>query len=140
MDAFALTAFEDGRKITMISRGKSMPDGFYVGYMSASSGYGMALFVFHGTTIVGVDVGGVKFDGTFTHDTETGGFHGSIRVDAPPNISLIQGAQTGPKGIKYTVPFSLPANFLETPFLKIETPFGVVNVRLEKLRDLQAAQ
>lgn len=117
-----------------------MLDGFYVGYMSAASGYGVVLFVFQGTVIVGVDAGGVKFDGTFTHNSDTGEYQGSIRVDAPPNISLVQGIATGPNGLKYNVPFSLPADFLDSPFIKIDTPFGGVNVKLEKLRDLQASQ
>lgn len=116
-----------------------MLDGFYVGYMTAASGYGVVLFVFQGTTIVGVDAGGVKFDGDFTHNPDTGEYQGKIRVDAPPNISLVQGIATGPSGLKYTVPFSLPSDFLTSPFIKVETPFGAVNVKLEKLRDLQTA-
>jgi len=114
-------------------------DGFYVGYMTAASGYGVVLFVFQGNVVVGVDAGGVKFDGSFLHDDDTGTYQGNIRVDAPPNISLVQGIPTGPSGLKYTVPFSLPADFLTSPFIKVETPFGAVNVKLEKLRDLVAA-
>lgn len=115
-------------------------DGFYVGYMTATGGYGVVLFVFRGKTIVGVDAGGVKFDGTFVQNKETGEFQGNIRVDAPPNISLVQGVPTGPNGLRYTVPFVMPSNFLETPFIKVETPFGAVNVKLEKLRDLESPE
>ncbi|RWM57438.1 hypothetical protein [Mesorhizobium sp.] len=112
-----------------------MLDGFYVGYMSAD-GYGVVLFVFKGKAIVGVDAGGVKFDGNFDQDPATKAYSGKISVDAPPNIDLIQGINTGPNGLKYEVPFTMPENFLEAPFIKITTPFGAVNVKLEKLRDL----
>ncbi|OCJ63477.1 hypothetical protein A6U97_13410 [Agrobacterium tumefaciens] len=112
-----------------------MLDGFYVGYMSAD-GYGVVLFVFKGNNIVGVDAGGVKFDGSYTQDLTTNSFKGNITVDAPPNIDLIQGINTGPNGLKYEVPFSMPENFLEAPFIRVDTPFGPVNIKLEKLRDL----
>lgn len=112
-----------------------MLDGFYVGYMT-SNGYGVVLFVFRDDVLVGVDAGGVKFDGTFAQDPETKEYKGTVTVDAPPNIDLVQGVSTGPNGIKYEVLFTMPENFLEAPFIKVSTPFGPVNVKLEKLRDL----
>lgn len=112
-----------------------MLDGFYVGYMSAD-GYGVVLFVFRGSNIVGVDAGGVKFDGTYAQDSATNSFRGKITVNAPPNIDLVQGINTGPNGLTYEVPFSMPENFLEAPFIRVDTPFGPVNIKLEKLRDL----
>lgn len=116
-----------------------MLDGFYVGYLTSVHGYGVVMFVFHGTDIVGVDAASVKFDGTFSVDENTGSFSGNIKVDAPPNIELLQGISSGSAGLRYEVPFTLPKNFLEAPFIKLETPFGPVNIRLEKLRDLGAA-
>lgn len=110
-------------------------DGFYAGYMSSPTAYGFALFVFRQGAIVGVDGGGVKFDGTYATNVD-GEYVGSMNVDAPPNISLIQGISTGSAGLKYSMPLILPKNFIELPFMKIETPFGPVHVRLERLRDL----
>lgn len=112
-----------------------MLDGFYVGYMTAN-GYGVVLFVFKGDTIVGVDAGGVKFDGNFNQDTDTKAYRGKITVDAPPNIDLVQGVSSGANGLRYEVPFTMPENFLSAPFIKVDTPFGPVNIKLEKLRDL----
>ena len=114
-----------------------MLDGFYVGYMTGK-GYGVVLFVFRGNTIVGVDAGGVKFDGKYTFNSENSLYSGEVTVSAPPNSELVQGIQTGPAGITYKVPFSMPENFLNEPYIKVETPFGSVNVRLEKLRDLDS--
>ncbi|HCH72309.1 MAG TPA: hypothetical protein DFK19_10300 [Ochrobactrum sp.] len=112
-----------------------MLDGFYVGYMTAD-GYGVVLFVFRGASIVGVDAGGVKFDGTYAQDSVTKAYQGKIRVEAPPNIELVQGVNTGANGLSYEVPFSMPENFLEAPFIRVDTPFGPVHIKLEKLRDL----
>lgn len=113
-----------------------MLDGFYVGYMSAGSGYGVVMFIFQGKTIVGVDAGGVKFDGTFDANEDGSSLQGKITVSAPPNISLVQGISTGAEGLTYNLPFSMPTDFLDKPFIKIDTPFGAVNVKLEKLRDI----
>jgi len=114
-----------------------MIDGFYVGYMSAT-GYGVVLFVFSGGVIVGVDAGGVKFDGTYKQEPDTKAFEGTVKVNAPPNIDLVQGLNSGPQGLQYEVPFYLPPNFLEAPFIRVATPFGPVNIKLEKVRDLGA--
>ena len=115
-----------------------MLDGFYAGYMTAD-GYGVVLFVFKGSSIVGTDAGGVRFDGTYQQRDNSGSYVGKITIDAPPNVDLIQGINSGPKGLVYEVPFTLPENFLQAPFIKIDTPFGPVNVKLEKLRDLGGA-
>lgn len=112
-----------------------IPDGFYAGYMSGE-GYGVVLFVFRQGTIVGVDGGGVKFDGFYRQDPDNKNFEGTISIDAPPNIDLVQGVNTGQNGIRYDVPLVLPPNFMEAPFISVSTPFGQVNVKLEKLRDL----
>lgn len=112
-----------------------MLDGFYVGYMSAD-GYGVVLFVFKNSNIVGVDAGGVSFDGFFTQDSATKGYSGKIKIQAPPNTDLIQGINSGPSGLTYEVPFTIPENFLDVPFITIRTPFGKVNIKMEKLRDL----
>jgi hypothetical protein len=117
-----------------------MLDGFYVGYMSGKgeNGYGIVLFVIKQNNIVGVDAGGVKFDGTYSEDKEKGGYSGHMKVVAPPNIQLIQGINTGPSGLTYEVPLFMPANFVELPSFRVDTPLGPVNVRLERLRDLGA--
>jgi hypothetical protein len=112
-----------------------MLDGFYVGYMS-SVGYGVALFVFRDGHIVGVDAGGVKFDGTYKFDEAQNSYLGHVTIDIPPNTTVIQGQTMGTQGLKYTTNLALPANFLAEPFFQVSTPLGTVNVKMEKLRDL----
>lgn len=113
-----------------------MIDGFYLGYMSAVGGYSVVLFVFKDNVIVGADAGGVKFDGAYTLNPDSGSYNGSIKVTAPANITLVQGKTTGEDGLTYNVNFSMPENFLNQPFITIATPYGSVNVKLEKIRDM----
>lgn len=107
-------------------------DGFYVAYMSAQ-GYGVVLFAFQDGIIVGADAGGVKFDGIYKYNDD-GAFSGKVSVSAPPNINLVQGKSTGSAGLTYEVELAFPQNFLEFPYLELATPFGPVNVKLERLR------
>ena len=92
----------------------------------SSNDYGVALFVFKEGNIVGVDAGGVKFDGTFTEDVNTKAYSGRVTVKAPPNIEIIQGVNTGQSGLTYEVLFTMPDNFLDVPYIKIDTPFSTV--------------
>lgn len=121
-------------------KGKDAPmlDGFYSGFMTSASGHGLVLFVFRNGVVVGVDAGGVRFDGTYRFDEAAHQFVGQMIVSVPPNTTLIQGATSGPEGMTYEVPFNLPHDFLSQPFIPVKTPLGSVNVRLEKVRDLGA--
>ncbi len=110
-------------------------DGFYVGYMTAAGGNGMAIFVFKEGVLVGSDMGGVLFDGAYAQTT-SGEYQGTVSVQVPGGVTVIQGVTAPPAGLRYDVPLSMPADFLNQPFIGITTPLGKVNVKLQKLRDL----
>jgi hypothetical protein len=112
-----------------------MLDGFYVGYMTGV-GYGVVLFAFKDDFIIGVDAGGVRFDGKYSKAADLQSYVGKITVTAPANINLVQGVNTGASGLTYEVEFSMPEDFLSRPYISVSTPIGPVNVKLEKLRDL----
>lgn len=113
-----------------------LPEGFYLGYVSAENGFGIILLVFKDNKIIGADAGGIKFDGFFENNSVSDFYKGSIKVDAPPNVQLVQGINTGPDGLTYTVPIDLPKNFLNDPYVSLKTPLGALNIKLEKIRDL----
>jgi hypothetical protein len=92
------------------------------------------MLVFRNGTIVGVDVAGVKFDGTYT-DTPSG-VSIKLTVSLPANTLLIQGATTGPEAETSELEFQLPSDFLSQPFIRIDAKYGPVNAKLTKLRDL----
>ncbi|MBA3520472.1 MAG: hypothetical protein H0T75_23175 [Rhizobiales bacterium] len=111
-------------------------DGFYAGYFTSKQDSGLGLLVLQDGVLTGVDAGGVKFDGTYHIETESGSIEGEVTVDAPPGGTLIQGVPTGASGLTYRTRFKFPVDLTSQPFLRLDTPFGPVNVKLQKLRGL----
>ncbi len=109
-------------------------NGFYAAYLTGSASQGFAMLVFRNGTIVGVDVAGARFDGTYGDNGN--GFSIKLTVSLPPNTLLIQGATTGPETETSQLDFQLPADFLSQPFIRIDARHGPVNAKLTKLRDL----
>jgi len=109
-------------------------NGFYAAYLTGSASQGFAMLVFRNGTIVGVDVAGVKFDGTYI-DTPSG-VSVKLTVSVPANTLLIQGATTGHEAESSELEFQLPSDFLSQPFIRIDAKHGPVNAKLAKLRDL----
>lgn len=109
-------------------------NGFYAAYLTGSAGQGFAMFTFRNGVIVGVDAAGAKYDGTYI---DTGnGFDIRLDVSLPPNTLLIQGISTGPQGDSSQLEFHLPVDFLKLPFIRVNAKHGPVNVKLDKLREL----
>lgn len=110
-------------------------DGIYAAYMTGSEGQGFAMFVFKDGAIAGTDAVGVTFDGDYTCNND-GDLLGEVRVNIPPNGTVIQGLSTGAEGFKYVVPLSLNLADVDKPYITMDTPLGAVNLKLEKLRAL----
>jgi hypothetical protein len=108
-------------------------NGFYAVYLTGSSSQGFAMLVFRNQEIVGVDAGGVKYDGTYC-DSERG-FAIKLKVSIPPNAPLVQGVTVGPQGDNSELNFELPIDFLSQPFIRIAAKHGPVNAKLVKLRE-----
>lgn len=109
-------------------------EGFYVGYFTGEAGNGLAMFTLREGVIVGVDALGVRFDGTYEPDKE--GYKIAVKISAPPDGVLVQGISTGTTGLKYEVETTIPGAIDSVPYLTIPTPFGPVNVKFKKLRDV----
>lgn len=110
-------------------------DGFYAAYVTGRAGTSIVLFVIRGDSIVGVDVGAMKYDGKLEL-LPAGGFKCSIVYVIPPGVPLITGAPSPNTPQRIPVEFNLPANFAAGGIVPIVTPLGPVNVRFEKIRDL----
>jgi hypothetical protein len=109
-------------------------DGFYVAYVTARAGTGVILWVIRGTTMVGVDTGGLKYDGEVQRTDK--GFHCSIVYIVPAGASLITGPSVAPTPQRIPVEFDLPVDFANGQVVSIITPLGPVNAKFEKIRDL----
>jgi hypothetical protein len=110
-------------------------NGFYVGFFSAAGGEGAVILVFCNGVITGADVGAFEYDGQYTIE-QTGEADVKATVKVPPGQQSILGISGGDAGLTYEVQFILPPDFLERPFVRLETPYGPVNMRLVKIRNL----
>lgn len=109
-------------------------DGFYVTYVAARAGTAIILWVIRGTIMVGVDAGGLKYDGEL-QVTPTG-FHCSIVYLIPAGASLITGTPVIAESQRIPLEFDLPKDFANGQVVSILTPLGPVNAKFEKLRNL----
>jgi hypothetical protein len=109
-------------------------EGFYVTYVTARAGTTIILWVIRGTTMVGVDAGGLKYDGELTPTAV--GFRCSIVYFIPAGASLITGTQVSAESQRIPLEFDLPSDFANGQVVSILTPLGPVNAKFEKLRDL----
>lgn len=109
--------------------------GFYAAFITGIDSEGLVLFAAHDGKIVGTDPSKVLFDGTYHLDVD-GSLVGRVTVSAPPNGTLVQGVSTGPSGVTYETSFVIPTDFETRDYVRIDTPFGPVNAKFSKLRDL----
>lgn len=108
--------------------------GIYACYYSSTEGYGAAIFLAFQGKLTGVDPNGVLLDGFYG---KAGGcYRLKVLVDAPAGTQLVQGGEAGPKGQKYEVEVPFKESLTEQPFFEVDTPLGPLNVRFQKLRDL----
>lgn len=110
-------------------------DGFYVAYISGAAGLGMAMFIFREGIVVGSDISGVSYDGTFVASEDGKSAHVSALVKVPGGTTLIQGHVVPPEGESFRLERIIPI-ISDAPFFPLDTPHGPVNVRLTRLRDL----
>lgn len=109
-------------------------NGFYAAYLTGAQGQGFIMFVLRNGVVAGADVAGAKYDGTY--QPVEGGFDINLKIELPPNTDLIQGVRTGPETVVSELHWTLPTDFLDRPFMRIEAQYGPVNARITKVRDL----
>ena len=85
-------------------------NGFYAAYLTGAASEGFGLLILRNGTIIGVDIGGLKYDGSYTR--VDGGFDMYLKIEIPPNSDLIQGVRTGPETVVSKLHFTLPTDFL----------------------------
>jgi hypothetical protein len=109
-------------------------DGFYAGYLTGRGGNSVVLLAIKSNSIVGVDAGGMKYDGS-VEPAANGGFTFHIRYTITPGTPLITGmggvATPTPVSLDFTVPHDFDSGVIVT----IQTPFGPINAKMTKLRD-----
>jgi hypothetical protein len=111
-------------------------EGFFQIAFTGTAGSGFGMLVLHKGVVVGADVAGASYSGSYTENAFTGQLNFEIIMSAPAGVTPVQ------TGIPLATPISLPikASLLrddigtEKPTL-VQTPLGPVNVLFKKIRD-----
>lgn len=111
------------------------PKALYAAYLTGVGGQSIGLFYIGDGLIAGVDVGALKYEGSY-QTMEDGSMQGAVEYILPPGVSLITGAPAGIAPTPITLTLRLPAGFDDGRVIAIETPLGPVNARFEKIKDI----
>jgi hypothetical protein len=111
-------------------------NGIYSITFRGANDWGFGMLLLRSGRIIGADVSGVLYDGTYRD--ERGAMAVNVTMTVPPGATLVQGGSPRPQ--PYTVKFDamLPDHALKdgTPVL-IQMPPGPVNVIFKFLRPLE---
>lgn len=117
-----------------------MTEGFFRIAYTGMSGSGFGMVVLQNGNVIGADVSGGVYDGTYSEDQETGKISFSVNLAAPAGVPLVQTGVVlaSPLDISITASLEFADISGERPVL-FETALGPVNVILKKLRDFTAS-
>jgi hypothetical protein len=114
-------------------------DGFYAAFLTGRGGNTMVLLLaIRANVLVGVDAGGLKYDGT-VEPTPNGGYRFQVRYVVQPGTQLITGMGSVATPTPVQLDFAAPSDFASGVVLTIQTPLGPINAKLSKLRDFDFA-
>jgi hypothetical protein len=109
-------------------------DGFYAAYLTGRGGNTVLLLAIKSGSLVGVDAGGLKYDGT-VEPASNGGFKFHVKYTIQPGPQLITGMGSVATPTPVSLDFTVPTDFASGTIVTIQTPFGPINAKMTKLRD-----
>lgn len=110
-------------------------EGIYAMYFTGSTGSGQGLLIMKNGVIVGADVSGGVYDGSYTQEPDRT-LDVKIHLKLPPGAALVTGASAGTTPMEVDIATKLPENFSSGQALAIKTPTGPVNIIFKRLRDV----
>ena len=111
-----------------------MKEGFYsITFMGTAGNVGVGVLVLDTGFIVGVDIGGVRYDGEYKYNPKTEMLDADVTLTVPPGVPLVTGIPPQNKEWSFTFQVSFPRETPQTPIL-VQTPTGPVNVVIRFLR------
>jgi hypothetical protein len=110
-------------------------EGFYQIRYAGPAGQGFGIAVLDSGLVVGVDMVGGRYDGTYKYNQTTDQLDLEVTVWVPPGVWLVQGvpAQSEPHIFKASA--SISRNWTGEQTFTGDTEFGQVVFWLSKLRD-----
>ena len=126
-------------KLRLQNKGeKDMPEGMYLATYTGTADAGFAVLVFQHGKIFGMDVGRVAYDGTYKPTGTPGQVAIHLKLSVPAGVPLVMGVPAKP--VPYS--FEIDPQVINTKgasSVPVVTPFGTVNAKLERLRDIPDA-
>ena len=111
-----------------------MKEGFYsIAFTGQTGDSGFGIIVLDTGRVVGVDVAGACYDGTYTYNQQTKLIDADLKLTVPPEVPLVQGVPARPEEWSFNFTASFPSEAKETP-VGVDTPYGPVNTIIRFLR------
>ncbi len=115
-----------------------MKEGFYsVEFVGHTGDSGFGMFVLDTGQVVGADVAGALYDGTYQHNAKTDTVDATINLTVPPGVSLVMGVPAQPKEWTLELNVSFPRETSKTP-IRVQTQYGPVNAVIRFIRGFPA--
>jgi hypothetical protein len=115
--------------------GRKVMSSTYGFVYSGFVGVGLGIFRVTDSQLVGCDLGGVIYQGTFIKDEATGEMVLSVDQTVPPGVFLVQG--TSPLDMTHTrkILGRLPATFDDGKPMELHTDIGSVTLMIRRIPD-----
>jgi hypothetical protein len=108
----------------------------YVAYLTGQAGNSLGLFYIGDGSIYGIDVGLVRYEGQYSQHDRHSPLVGSVEMILPEMGQLITGAPLGAGPTRFPIRLELAHDFANGDVIRIDTMYGPVNARFEKVQEL----
>lgn len=112
-------------------------EGFYAIGFAGVAEEGFGILVLDTDVIVGADVAGVKYDGTYEYNSRTEKLDISVTLTIPAGVGLVTGAPVAGIETQLSIVASIPADLAikQDHYFQVSVGGRPVNVKMFKLRD-----
>ena len=123
-------------ELARISKEEPMfKEGIYGIQFAGRSDWGYGTLVLENGLICGVDVAGLKYDGTYEYNKTSEMIESEIKISVPPGAEIVTGMPAQPYEWAFTVNVAFPRETDQTT-ISVDVPGGQVNVDIRYMREL----
>ena len=113
-----------------------MREGIYKIDYQGATGMGFALIVLETETVIGADLAGGIYDGSYRWNEQTQRLDVDVKVDVPEGSVSVMGVVAPPGGLKFGVRCSFPRD-PDNQTVRAETDYGPILVGVHILRSFR---
>ena len=108
-------------------------EGCYAIRYSGIAGEGFGQITLDTNVVYGTDVGGAKYDGTYSYNQRTDMYDMELELTVPPGAWMVTGLPAQGKEWKLPIKASVPRDLGGQMPIPVPTPLGEVRVVFEKI-------